>query len=275
MGSHRDRARSVELSPVTAPGRPANEPRAAPDDEEQAEKPALLLIQGGARLTPEQQALVVEARGLARWAIRQRAPHAPAKLREELCAEVLVDVTLAAQRFDPTRGTRFSTYVMPWIWGAIEDFFDKEARHNALLRAAALAARELTAERSGQRVDWAELSEQSPEESEEAAVAHASNLIGTMVAAMAYEHADPEDDVVEQIAHKQVIAATRAAFARMPKVQRRVITMRFLEQQGLRVIAEEIGMDERSVTRHLDRALDRLRAEMAEAGFTEMPRVRG
>lgn len=271
-GSRRDKARGGASAPVAAPETAADEPPAAPEPPGPKERPSLALIQGGAGLSPEQQALVVQAVRLVNWAIKQRAPGASKELRAELRAEALVDVALAAQRFDPTRGVSFTSYVMPWIWGAIEDYFDKERRHNTLRRAGLLAGREFIAERS-HRVNWAELEEQTPEASEGAAVTLASRLFGSMMMGMAYEHEDREQDRVEQLAHKQVVEVTRAAFARMPAVQRRVVTMRFLGQQKLKVIAEELGIDERSVLRNLERALDRLRGEVAEAGFTEMPRI--
>jgi len=43
--------------------------------------------------------------------------------RGDLVAEGMVALLIAFERFDPTRGTRFSTYARPWVRAAISEYF--------------------------------------------------------------------------------------------------------------------------------------------------------
>lgn len=226
------------------------------------------------QLTPNQQALVVSAIRVVRSIMKRRMPRASRAVLLELEAAALADVMAAAKNFDVNRGVRFSSYVVPYIHGAIADYFSQERRQAAIARAGVLAARELMAQRA-HRADWTAIEGQTPEMSEEALLDLSSELATTMVVSDLYEPADAEEDMLDRLCRRRANEAIRGALEQMTKKQRRLMTLLFVEQRKQLEVAEELEEDPRSVRRHAKEVLGILREALAEAGITEMPGGRG
>lgn len=256
-------------------GTPPLEEESAGAPETSGGAPARALIPGDlSQLTPKQQALVVSAIRVVRSIVKRRMPRASRALLSELEAAALADVMAAAKNFDPDRGVRFSSYVVPYIHGAIADYFAQEGRQAAIARAGVLAARELMAQRS-HRADWGAIEGQTPEMSEEALLDLTSELATTMVVSDVYEPADAEEDMLDRLCRRRANEAIRGALEQMTKKQRRLMTLWFVEQRKQREVAEELKEDPRSVRRHAKEVLEILREALAVAGITEMPGGRG
>jgi RNA polymerase sigma factor (sigma-70 family) len=270
MSSHRDDARAGAIAPVLVPGLPADASSSAPQKPpEPSPKPSLVVIRGGPRLTPEQEALVLQSGPLVSWAIKKRFRGAGSDLQRDLRQACAADITFAARNYDPSRG-RFIHYVLPFIFGAIDDYRNSEGFQAALSRGGRLAGRQWNAEHS-RWVHWSEVDQSTPEANEKEAVEMASRFVATLVTGEAYDYGDAEDDQAASVDRRRAIEVVKAAMARMPKTQRSVWTLRFVYQRTVMETAAELGIAERSVKRHVSNGMDVVMAELAIAGITELP----
>lgn len=78
------------------------------------------------RLTDEQAAMVEASLGLCGWAVGRYARHLPPEGRngytqEDAYQDAVLGLMRAVQKFDPTKGYRFSTYAAMWLRSAIQD----------------------------------------------------------------------------------------------------------------------------------------------------------
>ena len=254
-----------------AEGQPFEGEEGSSDRPPGGEGSKLRLIGGASSsLSPEQQALVVEVRGLVVQEAQRLAPGARPVLREELYAHGMLMAAMAARRFDPSLPTRFSSYVVPWIRGGMTDVLRKEARYSRLIQAGRLAAREYLAEAS----DRIGVPLEDDEETLTRFEALASRLISAMVVGMCSEMPEPEEPPEERVAFEEARRAMQAALARLSKAESALLSLRFVQQRTHGEIGKEMGADARTVRRHLDALLDKLRLRLAEAGITEAPRGR-
>jgi RNA polymerase sigma factor (sigma-70 family) len=254
-----------------AEGQPFEGEEGSSDRAPGGEGSKLRLIGGASSsLSPEQQALVVEVRGLVVQEAQRLAPGARPVLREELYAHGMLMAAMAARRFDPSLPTRFSSYVVPWIRGGMTDVLRKEARYSRLIQAGRLAAREYLAEAS----DRIGVPLEDDEETLTRFEALASRLISAMVVGMCSEMPEPEEPPEERVAFEEARRAMQAALTRLSKAESALLSLRFVQQRTHREIGKEMGADARTVRRHLDALLDKLRLRLAEAGITEAPRGR-
>lgn len=270
MSSHRDDTWAGALAPVMAPGPAANESiSAGQKPPEPSPKPSLVVIRGGPRLTPEQEALVLQAAPLVSWAIKKRFRGATKELQRDLRQACAADIIYAARNYDSSRGP-FKYYVLPFIFGAIDDYRTKEDWQKALSRGGRLAGRQWNAEHS-HRVHWSEVDPRTPDANEADAVEIASRFVASLVTGEAYDYSDAEEDQVAQMDRRRAIEVVKATMARMPKTQRSVWTLRFVYQRTVTEAAAELGIDERSVKRHVSNGMDMVMAEFVGTGITELP----
>jgi RNA polymerase sigma factor (sigma-70 family) len=249
----------------------AEEPGAPARSDSGTTAPKLRLIGGaGSSLSPEQQALVVEVRGLVVQEAQRLASGARPALREELYGQGMLMATMAARRFDPSLPAQFSSYALPWIRGGMTDVLRREARYSHLLRAGRLAAREFLAEAPDQIG--------VPLEDDDETLARfevlASRLVAAMVVGMCSELPEPEEAPEERVAYERLRRVMQAALKRLSKEESALLSLRFVQQRTHAEIAKELRADARTVRRHLEALLDKLRLSLAEAGITEAPRVR-
>jgi RNA polymerase sigma-B factor len=206
------------------------------------------------------------ARQLARRYQRANEP------LDDLVQVASIGLIKAVDRFDPDRGTAFSSYAVPTILGELKRYFrdagwavhvprGMQERVIALNQAVSKLSREL-----GRSPSPAELAEslQVPREevleSMEAAIAYdATSLEAPRGDAEGDSYAESlgaEDERFELIEYTAAIAPTLQA---LPERDRVVLHLRFVEDLTQTEIADRIGVSQMHVSRLIRRALTRLR----------------
>jgi len=179
----------------------------------------------------------------------------------------------AIDRFEPGRGTKFTSYAAPTILGELKRHFrdkgwslhvprDLQERTLAVSRATEVLSTELG--RSPNVREVAEhlgcSSEQVLEAQEAAASYEAASLDAPTArdddeSAALVDMLGGEDSSYELVEDRQAIAST---WADLPPVERQVLELRFMEDLTQREIGERIGYSQMHVSRLLRRALTRL-----------------
>jgi RNA polymerase sigma-B factor len=201
--------------------------------------------------------------------------HRKSTSQEDLLQVASLGLLKAIDRFDPDRGTAFSSYAVPTIMGEIRRYFRDtgwalhvpRAQQELVLRAARVAE-ELT-RKNGNTPSVAELAGalgETPEavlEAREAALAHDALSLD---APAGPDRDDTEtftdglgaiDDRFALVEDRSVLAR---AFAALPVRDRRVLGLRFQHDLTQKEIAERIGVSQMHVSRILKRSLERLHA---------------
>lgn len=167
----------------------------------------------------------------ARWG---RGAIGPETARD-LTQETLAQLSGAIERFDPTRGVRFSTWLLSI---ARHVFGDEVDRRMAGKRG------------SGKRAASLDLS----------VPAEASVLA-------------PDEEYERQVFRAKVLAAIHAVESRMEFVSFQMFQLRVLEGTNGREVAERVGVSEPTVSRHAAKVREALRAELVRTisaySFTE------
>jgi RNA polymerase sigma-B factor len=186
----------------------------------------------------------------------------------------------AIDRFEPGRGTKFTSYAAPTILGELKRHFrdkgwalhmprDLQERTLAVSRATEALSKQLGRSPKVREVA-AELG-CSVEEVLEAQEAAASYEATSLDAPTAHDDDDAaalvdlvgdEDSAYELVESRDAIASTWRA---LPEVERRVLELRFMHDLTQREIGEQIGYSQMHVSRLLRRALDRLETAAAAA----------
>ena len=186
----------------------------------------------------------------------------------------------AIDRFDPERGTKFTSYAAPTILGELKRHFrDKgwsmhvprelQERTLAVSRATETLSKELgrspkvreVAEHLGCDVEQV-LEAQEAAASYEAASLDAPATRDDGESASLVDLLGDEDHAYELVEDRQAIATT---WADLPEVERRVLELRFMHDLTQREIGERIGYSQMHVSRLLRRALKRLETAAAAA----------
>ena len=189
---------------------------------------------------------------------------------EDVIQAGFVGLTQAVNRFDPGRGVQFSTYAVPLILGEMREQLRRSHTIRVGRRAAGRSARvlriheELTG-RLGRQPTLRELAEAAEITPEEAALSRAAML---PVASM--DAADEEggrgqirdDDDMEERAVAAL--AARAALDRLDERQRRLVLLRFYQDQTQSEVSRQMGISQVQVSRLEKRALQRLREQLGE-----------
>jgi RNA polymerase sigma-B factor len=179
----------------------------------------------------------------------------------------------AIDRFEPGRGTKFTSYAAPTILGELKRHFrdkgwslhvprDLQERTLAVSRATETLSKEL-----GRSPNVREVakhlgcsSEQVLEAQEAAASYEAASLDAPAArdddeSASLVDMLGDHDNSYELVEDRQAIAST---WAELPPVERQVLELRFMEDLTQREIGERIGYSQMHVSRLLRRALRRL-----------------
>ncbi len=144
----------------------------------------------------------------------------------DLTQETLAALSASIERYDPSRGARFSTWLLSIAKHALGDEID---RRMALKRGAG----------------------RKPTEFDERFMAHAA--------------AAEADDIYEQsVFRAKVYAAIRKAETEADFLQFQVYRMRIFDTQTGKDVAEQLGISEPTVSRHLQRVRGLLRSRLAE-----------
>jgi RNA polymerase sigma-B factor len=186
----------------------------------------------------------------------------------------------AIDRFEPGRGTKFTSYAAPTILGELKRHFrdkgwslhvprDLQERTLAVSRATEILSKEL-----GRSPNVREVAGHlgcSPEQVLEAQEASASYEAASLDAPAARDEGESaslvdllgrEDSAYDLVEDRDAIASTWLA---LPEVERQVLELRFMHDLTQREIGERIGYSQMHVSRLLRRALTRLETAAAAA----------
>jgi RNA polymerase sigma-B factor len=186
----------------------------------------------------------------------------------------------AIDRFEPDRGTKFTSYAAPTILGELKRHFrdkgwslhvprDLQERTLAVSRATEVLSKELgrspkireVAEHLGCSVEQV-LEAQEAAASYEAASLDAPATRDDGEAAALVDLLGRDDSSYELVEDREAIAST---WLELPEVERQVLELRFMHDLTQREIGERIGYSQMHVSRLLRRALNRLESAAAAA----------
>ncbi|HET8673515.1 MAG TPA: SigB/SigF/SigG family RNA polymerase sigma factor [Thermoleophilaceae bacterium] len=211
------------------------------------------------------------ARQLAR---RYERPDEPL---DDLVQVASVGLVKAVQRFDPTRGIAFSSFAVPTILGELKRYFRDSAWAVHVPRAMQERALEVNRAvtelsralgRSPTPAEVAEFTDLTPEEvleAMEAATAYDSVPLeiprqgGDGEGESAAEWLGADDEGYALAEYSATLAPQLRA---LPKRDRLVLYLRFVEDLTQSEIAERIGVSQMHVSRLIRRALERLRNDL-------------
>jgi RNA polymerase sigma-B factor len=186
----------------------------------------------------------------------------------------------AIDRFEPGRGTKFTSYAAPTILGELKRHFrdkgwalhvprDLQERTLAVSRATETLSKQLGRSPKVREVakELGCSSEQVLEAQEAAASYEAASLDAPTArdddeAASLVDLMGDEDTSYDLVEDRDAIASTWKA---LPEIERRVLELRFMHDLTQREIGDEIGYSQMHVSRLLRRALDRLETAAAAA----------
>ena len=192
---------------------------------------------------------------------------------DDLLQVASLGLVKAIDRFDPERGTKFTSYAAPTILGELKRHFrdkgwalhvprDLQERTLAVSRATERLSKELGRSPKVREVA-AELScsVEAVLEAQEAAASYEAASLDAPTsreddeAAALIDMLGDEDPAYELVESRDAIANTWRA---LPEVERRVLELRFMHDLTQREIGERIGYSQMHVSRLLRRALTRL-----------------
>jgi RNA polymerase sigma-B factor len=206
------------------------------------------------------------ARQLARRYQRANEP------LDDLVQVASIGLIKAVDRFDPDRGTAFSSYAVPTILGELKRYFrdagwavhvprGMQERVIALNQAVSKLSRELGRSPSpGELAESLQVPREDVLETMEAAIAYDATSLeaprGDGEGDSYAESLGAEDERFELIEYSAAIAPTLQA---LPERDRVVLHLRFVEDLTQSEIADRIGVSQMHVSRLIRRALTRLR----------------
>jgi RNA polymerase sigma-B factor len=199
---------------------------------------------------------------------------------EDLVQVASLGLIKAIDRFEPGRGTKFTSYAAPTILGELKRHFrDKgwalHVPRDLQERALAVSReRETLSKRLGRSPTVKEIADGLGCSSEQ--VLEAAEAAGSYEAASLDAPASREDDesgpLVDLIGGEDSalsLVGSREAMAEtweeLPEIERDVLSLRFLEDLTQREIGERVGYSQMHVSRLLRRALRRMEAATAAA----------
>jgi len=199
---------------------------------------------------------------------------------DDLLQVASLGLVKAIDRFDPSRGTKFTSYAAPTILGELKRHFrdkgwalhvprDLQERTLAVSRATESLSKRLGRSPKVREVAAElDLSVESVLEAQEAAASYEAASLDAPTsredgeAASLIDLMGDVDSSYDLVESRDAIAATWKA---LPEVERQVLELRFMHDLTQREIGERIGYSQMHVSRLLRRALDRLETAAAAA----------
>lgn len=196
--------------------------------------------------------------------------------RSDLVQVGTVGLINAVDRFDPSRGTAFSTFATPTIAGEIKRHFRDRGwairvpRRLQELRMRISAATDMLSQRTGRSPTTRELAEYLDVDEDdvldglESAQAYSTISLDLPVGsadqsgsvAIGDEIGD-DDTALELVENRETL---RVLLAQLPARERQIIMLRFFRNRTQSQIASELGISQMHVSRLLSRSLEQLRA---------------
>jgi RNA polymerase sigma-B factor len=202
------------------------------------------------------------------------------ELFDDLLQVASLGLIKAIDRFDPERGTKFTSYAAPTILGELKRHFrdkgwalhvprDLQERTLAVSRESEVLSKQLGRSPKVREVALAlgcsveeVLEAQEAAASYEAASLDAPTSRDDDEAATLVDLLGTDDSAFELVESRDAIASTWRA---LPDVERRVLELRFVHDLTQREIGDQIGYSQMHVSRLLRRALIRLETAAAAA----------
>ena len=199
---------------------------------------------------------------------------------DDLLQVACLGLIKAIDRFEPGRGTKFTSYAAPTILGELKRHFrdkgwslhvprDLQERTLAVSRATEILSKELGRSPNVREVaGHLGCSVEKVLEAQEAAASYEAASLDAPAArddgesASLVELLGSEDSSYELVEDRAAIASTWMA---LPDVERQVLELRFMQDLTQREIGERIGYSQMHVSRLLRRALTRLETAAAAA----------
>jgi RNA polymerase sigma-B factor len=192
---------------------------------------------------------------------------------DDLLQVACLGLIKAIDRFEPGRGTKFTSYAAPTILGELKRHFrdkgwslhvprDLQERTLAVSRATEILSTELGRSPNVREVaGHLGCSAEQVLEAQEAAASYEAASLDAPAArddgesASLVELLGRDDDAYELVEDREAIART---WKELPDVERHVLELRFMHDLNQREIGERIGYSQMHVSRLLRRALSRL-----------------
>ena len=262
------RGQSAPTLPQPARGQPATSAPLvapiAPTAPAPPQEPSSFSASASTPPSPELEEIVAANTGLVR-SVAQRLSLIYGEELEDLMQIGYIGLLKAAERFEPERGFRFSTYAVPLIAGEIRSQMRDGGRVKVSRELKSDAARVRRAEN-----DFCLAHGRSPKLTELAA---ASGLTAERVleALQAYEamHDIQSDEVLavqSGAIDEEELSVTRldlaAALEKLPPRQRQVMVLRYYRDMTQQQVAEAVGISQVQVCRLEKRALAALAARL-------------
>ena len=196
---------------------------------------------------------------------------APAELRAEAMQEACTRAALAASRFDRERfDARFASYAAPYVAGAVHDVLWADGQRRRAAEVLVSAAREALAETT----DHFEVIWDPPSVNREKLLLAARHAIAARwVCAATSESA--EEVLLSREARQHARGLLSEALGRLGEDERAVYEGHYVRGCTFVALAEELGVDPRTVRRRHAALLDRVGRVLRREGVDENPGTLG
>lgn len=226
-------------------------------------------------LTPALQELV-EKKGMA--LVRKRAaelwhPNAANVTMSDLISCGKIALYRVAGGFEDGRGVLFTTYVFPYIEGAMRDALRAEKQKSCVARAITSEAQRW----ASTQTDRFDIFHNTREETRGAFHVKARELASRLVATVSAEASrlqGSEDDMAERHEHALACSTMHGKIQTMEPAMQQLWREHYTEEKTLTQMADESGVPLIAMRRRKEKFEDALFEALYARGITEMPRVR-
>lgn len=213
--------------------------------------------------------LVARHRGLAealahRYRRRGLAP-------EDLSQVAVIGLLKAIDRFDPERGTAFSSFAVPTILGELRRHFRDHGwsvrvpRRLQELRLQADRAREQLTHELGRQPTWSQVAERCDADPDEVAMALDGLRSAFRPDSLEQAAADARAEGQDVAAEATTTVAVDQGLAHLSDQARRMVELRYWEGLTQQQIAERVGVSQMQVSRVLRWSLERMQDQLTSA----------
>ena len=211
---------------------------------------------------------LVRARAAARW-----HPNAANLTEAELVSIGTVVLYERGPAFAEARGVQFTTYLFPYVDGAMLSALRDAKQESRLERAIVREAQAWSSTLTDQFDIFYNTREETRESLHEKARALASRLVTTVVAEASRDRGS-EQHAAELQAHAVACATMHQTIGAMDRELQQLWSEHYQAEKTLVQIAKETGVPEIMMRRRKQRFEDEVFEALYARGVTEMPRVR-
>lgn len=216
--------------------------------------------------TPAQLLASIEA--LLQKRITEMAPHLHEHERRDAAQSARAEAWVAAQRYEPTYGTRFTSYVLPFLTGGIATYLRGETRQTKVAQHLGHAGMTRLAEEPDDFDLFHDTDEQLKGKLDELV----QRQLAATALGLATAPADPESTLAEEQDRRIAAEILARGEAEATSAQRALVALWYREGRPLREVVEATGRSERSLRRDHDELLDGFHHKLVAAGITAPPR---